>query len=430
VKLRALVRKLVPLALSDVAMALGDPLLAITLTRLERPELSLAALGMVKAVANFLESPIIMMLHASTVLSAQAASRAALWRFMLLASGGLTLLFGGLAIPCVYGWLVDSVFAVGPAVGKAGRGAFLMMVFWPAVIAWRRFYQGQLIRQGRGGYLGWASMGRLAAFTAVLAVGYQLDHPNGALLAASALMAGIVVEALAATLWARQGQVKEAEEGAVLPATLAGVWSFYAPLAGTMLGVWGGRALLIALIARSEDARLALAAWAAIWGFVVLVANATRMVQQLVITHSRETTAVVLFQLAVGAGLAGSALLAMLAYTEQGHSLVGHLLGGERSAVTAAALPVLMWSWPLPLLVALQNALQGFCLASHRSSRVSAASLAGTGLTLAVTGSLIAGLWPGAAAAGVGILAGILAEVLLLANLRPWSGLYGAAQVI
>lgn len=273
-------------------------------------------------------------------------------------------------------------------------------------------------------------MGRLAAFTAVLAVGYQLDHPNGALLATSALMAGIVVEALAATLWARQGQVEEAEERAELPATLAGVWSFYAPLAGTMLGVWGGRALLIALIARSEDARLALAAWAAIWGFVVLVANATRMVQQLVITHSRETTAMVLFQLAVGAGLAGSALLTMLAYTEQGHSLVGHLLGGARSAVTAAALPVLMWSWPLPLLVALQNALQGFCLASHRSSRVSAASLTGTGLTLAVTGSLIAGLWPGAAAAGVGILAGILAEVLLLANLRPWSGLYGAAQVI
>ncbi len=51
---------------------------------------------------------------------------------------------------------------------------------------------------------------------------------------------------------------------------LAAVACYYAPLALTMLLVWGGRAALVAL-----------AAWPAAGGFVVLVGNSTRMVEQL-----------------------------------------------------------------------------------------------------------------------------------------------------
>ena len=45
------------------------------------------------------------------------------------------------------------------------------MLAWPALIAWRRYFQGQLIRQGRGRFLGWASVTRLVAFSIVLALG-------------------------------------------------------------------------------------------------------------------------------------------------------------------------------------------------------------------------------------------------------------------
>ena len=38
-------------------MALGEPLQTTTLVRLDEPRLSLAAMGIVKAVAHFLESP-------------------------------------------------------------------------------------------------------------------------------------------------------------------------------------------------------------------------------------------------------------------------------------------------------------------------------------------------------------------------------------
>lgn len=66
-----LMRQLVPLAMSDVIMALGDPD-GPTVSRLGNPQASLAAMGVVKAVANFLESPIIMILQTSTALSRTA----------------------------------------------------------------------------------------------------------------------------------------------------------------------------------------------------------------------------------------------------------------------------------------------------------------------------------------------------------------------
>ena len=79
-----LLRQLVPLAMSDVIMALGDPMQISTVSRLSNPKASLAAMGVVKALANFLESPIIMILQTSTALSGDRRARHCLARFVLL----------------------------------------------------------------------------------------------------------------------------------------------------------------------------------------------------------------------------------------------------------------------------------------------------------------------------------------------------------
>ncbi len=52
-----LLRKLLPLSLTDVVMAVGDPLLTMALTRLANPREVLAAVGIVRTIAVFLESP-------------------------------------------------------------------------------------------------------------------------------------------------------------------------------------------------------------------------------------------------------------------------------------------------------------------------------------------------------------------------------------
>lgn len=132
--------------------------------------------------------------------------------------------------------LFTRVYRVKPTVKQAARAAFLTMLLWPALIAWRRYFQGQLIRAGRGHVLGWASLARLVAFALVLGMGFLLSLP-GAWLGALALMLGIALEASVVT--GARGAPRPDEPEPKLPATLPEVTRFYLPLAGTMVAMWG-----------------------------------------------------------------------------------------------------------------------------------------------------------------------------------------------
>lgn len=421
---RVLLRRFLPLSLSDVVMALGDPMQTMALSRLADTREVLAAVGVVKAIAVFLESPVIMILHAST-LSASSASRRALTRFTLCLGALLTGVFLLLAYKPVYDVLFTRVLGAGPSVAATGRVAFLLMIPWPAVIAWRRLQQGYLIRSGRSRQVGWASLGRLAWVIVALSVGVLLNA-SGALLAGVTLIGAVSVEAIIVTVFARRASAcsspREADDP-TLPSTITGVTLFYIPLASTMLLVWGGRAVLTSLVARSSDGVLALAAWPAAWGLVLSVANATRMVQQIVISSAGKATrgTIVRFVIMVGAGC--SAVLCVIGFTPFGARLLGGLLG-EHGDLVAAALPVVRIAALFPLLLAAQNALQGLLIRAGRSWRVNGATLAGGAATLSISAFLVSSGRAGATSAAWGMVAGIGLEILVLA--RGLHGLHGA----
>jgi len=410
--MRSLLGRVIPLSFSDVAMALGDPLQTVALARLPDPQVSLAALGVVKAIANLLESPIIMVLHASTALARGLASRAALWRFVLLAGSVLSGLFLLLCWEPVYGLLMGRVFGASGEVSAAARVAFLLLVPWPFVIAWRRFFQGVMIYEGRGRMLAWAATGRLAWVAAALAGGVWMQW-SGTFVAALALVGGVTLEAVLATLFARSDAPPPAEAPA-LPSTLGGVTRFYAPLAATMLVMWGGRAALVSVVAHAADGTAALAAWAAAWGFVVLVSNAGRMVVQIVIaTEDAPAGLLVRFALVVGAAL--SAVLVLLAFTPPGEGLLLRLLAND-APLTLSTLPVLRICAMFPIIVALQNTAHGFLVRRHDNWSVNFATVCGTVCVLSIAALLTRQGFSGADAAAVGMMAGTSIEVCVLAT--------------
>jgi progressive ankylosis protein len=96
-------QQFIPLSLSDVSMALGDPLTTTTLAHLPDARNNIAAVGVAKAIAIFCESPIIMLLHASNALAPTQASRRALWQFALIASGTMSLLLALTTLPFIFG---------------------------------------------------------------------------------------------------------------------------------------------------------------------------------------------------------------------------------------------------------------------------------------------------------------------------------------
>ncbi|WP_437957245.1 hypothetical protein WME76_38930 [Sorangium sp. So ce119] len=412
---RSLWAQFLPLSLSEVTMAAGEPLITTTLAHLPEARVNLAAAGVAKSLAVFFESPIIMLLHASNALSATMASRRALFRFMMIAlavlTGGLLLL----ASPPSFALFGRHVLRLDGAIGERAQVVLLLLILWPAAIGWRRYFQGRLIRAGHAKQVGRAGLARLAVVAAVLAVGFATGMP-GAWLAGTALILGVISEALMVTAAARDlgaAHAPQTEDARDLPTDVAGVFRFYWPLASSMLVVWGGRAILVALVARARDASVALAAWPAAWGFVLLIANTTRMVQQVIIRNRDQASDGLLVRFALSVGAPCTLLLLGVAVTSPGRLLLSAFIGHD-AAILAGVLPVVLLCSVVPMFIALQNAAQGFLISEGRTSRVNVATWLGTTVLLGAAAFGIRAEMPGATAAAVAMLAALAAELLWL----------------
>ena len=188
-----------PLAASWLLMGLELPLIAAVLGRLPDNEIMLAAFGgVVFPLALLVESPIIMMLAASTALAGNAASWKRLNRWMHLLSAGLTVMSVLLAVTGLFEVVVVDLLDVPESVQTPARIGLLWMVPWTWAIADRRTRQGLLIRHGRKIAVAQGTAIRLlATVSAVLAL--AASGAMGIVVAAGGLSFGVIAEAL----WAR-----------------------------------------------------------------------------------------------------------------------------------------------------------------------------------------------------------------------------------
>jgi progressive ankylosis protein len=411
---RALWQEFLPLSLSDITMACGDPVLTSTLAHLPDARNNLAAVGIAKTLAIFFESPIIMILHASNTLAVTPLGRRALWRFTILAGSILSSLLIILSLPFIFNTIGASFLGVPAVLLPIVSQVLLLMGLWPFLIAWRRYFQGLLIYHGNANAIAKASIMRILTIMLVLAAGI-FCKASGSLLAGSSLMLGLVVETLLITWMADRcgARVPPPPTDTMAPQNLKDVWHFYWPLANTMLVTWGGRALLIAIVARATDASIALAAWPAAWGLVLVIANSTRMVQQIIIKYQSQVAQQLLLTFAVTVGLSCSGLLLLVSTTALGDGLIQAFIGSDRALVDGIK-PVLLICTPVPLLVALQNAIQGFLVSTGRTGQVNYATWLGTSVLLSLAGVLVSIGLPGAMAGAIAMGVAMLTEVFLL----------------
>lgn len=419
VTLWGLFRQFLPLSFSDVTMAFCDPAITATLTHMPESVTNLAAAGVAKSIAVFFESPIIMLLHASNAFAAAEASRRALRRFMLAAIALLAGLLTLVCLPAVFGAVGARLLGIEGEVLRRSREVLLWLVLWPAAIGWRRYFQGLLIRHGHGDDVGKAGILRVGSVAAILAAGYSKGI-SGFVLAGAALIGGALIEAAcvtAAALWRGLDRAPESTTSDELPSDFSGVWRFYWPLANSMVVVWGGRVLLICALARSADSHLALAVWPAAWGVAVLVANATRMVQQVVIRNRGRVADGLLLRFVLLVGAACSLLLLALGTTPVGQRLLT-VFAGSDPALAAGIRRVVLIVCAAPLLVCLQNAAQGRLIGDGRTRRVNLAAWLGTGVLLGAALIGVRSGMPGATAAAIAMMLSLSTETLCL-GLEP-----------
>ncbi|MBW4573993.1 MAG: hypothetical protein KME08_01770 [Aphanothece sp. CMT-3BRIN-NPC111] len=409
-------RQFLPLSLSDVAMACGDPMMTTALAHLPDARMNLAAVGIAKSLAIFFESPIIMILHASNALAPTARSRRALWRFTLLAGGGLSALLLLLTLPFIFALLGGTLLGIPSQLQQTVRIVLTLMILWPFTIAWRRYFQGLLIYTGHSQAVAMASIARLVMVALVLWIGFALKL-SGAVLAGTALIAGVILEALVVTFAARLLKAthppRPTDSKLNLPTNLKSVWNFYCPLASSMLVVWGGRAVLVGIIARAQDADIALAAWPAAWGLVLVIANATRMVQQVIIKNRGQVSDRQLIAFALTVGMLCSLLLLLGSTTPLGLMVVQSFVGNDQALVEGIR-PVLLLCAFVPLLVAVQNATQGFLVGSGQTRGVNRATCIGTIILLLVAFLGVQFGAQGAMAAAIAMVIALATEVSYL----------------
>lgn len=415
-------KEFLPLSLSDLVMAICDPFVTMALAHLPSSQATIGAYGIAKSSAVFFESPIIMILHASNVLGKNKDSRKALWRFTLILSAFLAACLFFMSLPFVFESIARVLFGIEGELAQKTRITLSLLAPWPFFIGWRRFFQGLLIQVGCSKQIGRASLGRIGIVGTILLIGFY-NHWSGEVLAALALIGGIFTETLFVTIIALRKNVLEivtvAPSSSNSPKTMIEVARFYWPLVNSSLVVWAGRAILLAVIARASDGPIALASWTAGWGLVLVLANATRMVQQVIIRRRNVLANGDLLFFASSTGLLCSAILVSMCFSSVSEKLLVLFLGKNEDMI-AHVFPVLVFCSLIPLFVALQNALQGFLIGNGQTKTINFASYCSFVLLLGTSWCLVRLGIPGAKAASLGMLCSYAVELSILGfAIRP-----------
>lgn len=225
-----------PLAATWLMMAIEGPYVAAIIARLPNAEINLAAYGVAFSFAFIAEAPIIMMMTAANALVRGRASLLALRRFLYALDAGLTGIVLMALVPPVFRFFTDTVIGLPPGIARLTHLATAFLVFWPAAIGYRRFYQGILVRHHLPRRVAYGTVIRLVTMSVVAPVLAFTTRLPGAAVGAIALASGVLAEA-AASRWmaaaiVRQLMTTKTDEPGL---TFAEISRFYVPLALTSL---------------------------------------------------------------------------------------------------------------------------------------------------------------------------------------------------
>lgn len=410
--MRRAIRTWWPLAASWALMGIELPALSAVVARLPNPDINLAAYGgVVFPISLIIESPIIMLLAASTALSRDWASYAKLHRFMMRAGAILTLAHVLVAFTPLYDVVVKGILGAPAEIVEPARIGLRIMTPWTWSIAYRRFHQGVLIRFDQSRAVGVGTLVRLSANFIALAVGYWLGNVPGIVVATSAVACGVVSEAIYAGL--RVQPVLRSELRLAVPVEPQLTWSdfitFYIPLVMTSLLTLLAQPIGSAALSRMPLPIESLAVWPVISGLVFLLRSFGIAYNEVVVALLDEPGAIrVLRRFAGWLVFALSAFLLLTVATPLA-DLWFSRLSALPPHLSVLARRAVWLSLPLPTLAVLQSWYQGAILHSRRTRAITEAVviyLLANSLTLGVgvVWGQVTGVYVGLAAMSISML--------------------------
>lgn len=353
-----------PLAASWLLMGAELPALSAVVARLANPEINLAAYGgIVFPLALIIESPIIMLLAASTALSRDQASYQKIYRWMMRTGLALTALHLLLAFTPAYDWVALRLLGAPAEIIAPARIGLMIMTPWTWSIAYRRFHQGVLIRFGRSNTVTAGTVIRLVTDLSVLGVGYLLGFP-GIIVATSAVAAGVISEAIYVGVVVRPvlaGPLRQAE--AVSPALELPVFlRFYIPLVLTSLLSLIANPIISAAVSRMPQAIPSLAVLPVVNGLAFMLRALGIAYNEVVVALLDEPgSSLALRRFTAYLASGASLVLLLLAATPLAYVWF-HQVSGLSLELSEMARLALWLAVPIPALNTLQSWYQGAIL--------------------------------------------------------------------
>jgi hypothetical protein len=359
-----------PLAASWVLMGAELPVLSAVVARLPNPEINLAAYGgIVFPLALIIESPIIMLLAASTALSKDTPSYQLLRRFMMVSGAVLTGLHILIAFTPLYYFVAENLLGAPQVIIEPGRIGLMLMTPWTWSIACRR--SGGADRFGRSKTVG-VTVIRLAADLVVLLVGYAIGSIQGIVVATCAVSAGVISEAIYSGIVVRPVVRTDLRQAPLVPEALTwpAFYRFYIPLVMTSLLTLMVQPLGSAALGRMPRALESLAVWPVVSGLIFVGSRKSLTTKWSLLDEPLSTRNLQRF-----AGiLAGGTTLIMFLFAATPLSRFWFEQFSGLSPALASLAVVGIWiALPIPALTVLQSWYQGIILHSHQTRGITEA---------------------------------------------------------
>lgn len=403
-----------PLAGTWLMMAVEGPLLAALIARMAHAELSLAAYGVAYAFALVAEAPIIMLMSAATALATGGESYRRLRRFTLLLTLLVTLGMLLLVFPPFTELLLQRTIGLSPEIADRVHKAVLVLLPWPGVIGWRRFYQGILIRNHQTRKVALATLGRVLVMALVAFLLFRSSGLEGAVLGGLALSCGVIAEMLATRLLAApaiQATLARDDPGPVR--TFRELSAYYLPLALTPFITLGVHPVVTFFLGKGRLPLESLAVMPVIGALTFVFRALGLSFQEVAIAllgeHLQEWQRIRNFAFTLALLLSGTLLL--IATTPLAELWLRKVSGLTPELTAFAALPLqLMALLPaMTVITALQRAL---LMAGQKTRPISTATaLEAIVIILLLTLLLFEGHFSGAVCAASAYIAGRLAAI-------------------
>ncbi|MFY9232952.1 MAG: hypothetical protein WAO58_00660 [Fimbriimonadaceae bacterium] len=424
---RRIFKFFLPLALSWIFMAFEAPIAHGFIGRLPNAEINLAAWYLIFTVALWVESPVIDLLATSTTLSKNHQHYVTITRFTQLLMLWASVIHAIFALPPVFDFIMITLLNADPRVAAAGHTAFAIMIPWSALIGWRRYLQGILIRYDMTRWVGYGTAVRVC--TVFLTGGglYMWSALGGAEVAAIAIVASVGAECLFAHIASRPAVSKHLAKDAPTqesPLTFAKLARFHLPLTATTMIMMLAFPLIGRALNEAPDRVESLAAWNITIGLLFMMRSITFALTEVVITLADSERSIrQLRRFCLYVGLFMTVLLGIVTATHLDENYFRGVIQAPLAIAVTAHVGV-MAALFTPFIGAVQSYVRGMLTAQHLTASRLTAVVVGT---LVLAAMLLVGVrlgWPGMINAGAAITVSMAAELAILG----WSWTVGSKR--